>query len=174
MSSMIIKKDYIPALIFILFVILSFWVYQNYITNLSPSEPVGIYKIIKSGEIKRGDIVAICLSKEWQDYGLQRHYLLPGIRCQGSAPLIKTVIAVPGDTVVLNDDKIVVNEKTFFYATQYFDSKHRPLKTLPRGDYKNIKGYFLIGTHDTESWDSRYWGFVNRSMIRFELKPFFM
>jgi type IV secretory pathway protease TraF len=59
---MIIKKDFIPVLIFIVFIILSFWVYQNYIINLSPSEPVGIYKIIKSGEIKRGDIVAICLS----------------------------------------------------------------------------------------------------------------
>jgi type IV secretory pathway protease TraF len=67
-----------------------------------------------------------------------------------------------------------VNGKVFLYPTKYSDSNHRLLKVFPRGIYRNIKGYFLIGSHNDKSWDSRYWGMLTKSMILFELKPAFM
>lgn len=162
-------------LITIIFLIIAVYAYQNYIINLSLSEPLGIYKIIrKNKEISRGDLVAVCLSKDWQDYGLQRNYLLPSIRCHGSAPLIKTVIAVPNDNVTLNENNIIVNNKIYSYKTLKFDSKGKPLKIFPRGIYRNSAGYWLIGTNSSKSWDSRYWGSVNESQVIFEVNSIFI
>ncbi|MBV9575129.1 MAG: S26 family signal peptidase [Gammaproteobacteria bacterium] len=45
--------------------------------------------------------------------------------------------------------------------------------TCPRGDYPNINGYWLIGTHAKNSWDSRYWGAIKKENILYVLEPLF-
>ncbi|MDX2164738.1 MAG: conjugative transfer signal peptidase TraF [Gammaproteobacteria bacterium] len=158
----------------VLFVFLSIYCYNSFVINITPSEPLGIYKIHQISEVNqihRDDIVAVCLSSRYQDLGLRQGYLFSGMRCGKTAPLIKTVVALPGDTVILKSNEVVVNGKVLIYATKYIDSHGRRLDVFPRGVYKNIKTYWLIGTSDPNSWDSRYWGGVNRKNIVFTVVP---
>ncbi len=137
--------------------------------NVSPSMKEGFY-IRSSGEIKRGDIVAACLTAPYQTIGLSNLYIEKGQRCNGADPLIKSVIAVPGDQVVLNNGGFIINDESFLYPTERQDSAGKKLAAYPRGKYLS-KGYWLIGTNSTQSWDSRYWGPVNKEQILFKLSP---
>lgn len=134
--------------------------------NISPSMPLGLYFKSHSA-IQRGDIVAVCLQNPYKALGLQQHYLITshGI-CHGTMPLMKQLIAIPGDQVKLTNESIQVNDKTYLYPTHRQDSKNRPLAVFPRGDYPNTTGYWLLGTNNPQrSWDSRYWGFVQKEQI---------
>ena len=134
------------------------------VINITPSMPLGLYKQVQ-GPVKRGDIVLACLTNPHKELGLRRHYLLSGFSCEGSIPLIKKVIAVPGDDVVLGEDSIIVNGVKYSYKTYSYDTQGRALQALKRGKYRSTSGYWLIGTHDEHSWDSRYWGPVARTQI---------
>jgi len=162
------KTNLIILIVFILAAILA---YQNFIINVSPSEPLGVYRIIRDKEIQKGDKVALCLNIPLQEVGLKRGYLLPARRCQMTEPLIKTIVAVPGDAVILKNNEIIVNSKVLPYPTKYVDSHGRKLDVFPRGIYKNIKTYWLVGTNDPDSWDSRYWGGVEQKQILFLIRP---
>ncbi|MDX2165048.1 MAG: conjugative transfer signal peptidase TraF [Gammaproteobacteria bacterium] len=157
-------------IITILFFIVLDYISQSYIINVSPSEPLGIYKIKRNVQFQRGDIVAVCLPSKIQQIGLKRAYLLPGIRCGETAPLIKTIIAMPGDIVILKDDEIIVNDKILPYGTKNFDSEGRKLAKFSRGIYKNINKYWLIGVSSPDSWDSRYWGMVDKKYLLYKVQ----
>lgn len=127
------------------------------IINITPSMREGLY-LNKSSSIKRGDIVAACIPNAYTELGIQRLYIGKGTACYGVMPIIKKVIALPGDNVVLTDHFIAVNGIQYPYKTEYSDSLGRPLTVYPRGHYPHTKGYWLIGTHSPHSWGSRYWG----------------
>jgi conjugative transfer signal peptidase TraF len=141
--------------------------------NTSPSMPLGLYFRIHSA-IHRGDIVATCLTLENTQLGLQRHYLKTGQICHGASPLIKQVIAVPGDFVTLTDEYLSVTNKLtnnrYFYRTFYQDRHGKKLRVYPRGKFFS-DGYWLLGTHNRYSWDSRYWGPIPRELIIARLIP---
>lgn len=137
--------------------------------NISSSMPEGVYMKTES-EIKRDMIVAACLDKAYKSVGLQNHYLMKGGQCHGSAPVIKKVIAVPGDDVVLSDNFMMVNHKKYLLKTLIKDSHGRNLMIYPRGKYVKTQGYWLVGTNSPKSWDSRYWGFVKRQQILYGLQ----
>jgi conjugative transfer signal peptidase TraF len=132
--------------------------------------PLGIY-IKRSGEIGRFDIISFCLPDKYKKIGLLNHYIEYGTACDGAEALIKKVIAIPGDTVLLKKDSVGVNNQIYKYKTKQIDSSGRALLNYPRGKYKNIDGYFIIGTNDENSWDSRYSGFIKMENIKNKLKP---
>lgn len=136
--------------------------------NITPSMKEGIY-IRASGKIKRGDIVSACLSDPYKTIGLKNSYIQKGTKCNGADPVIKQVIAIPGDNVVLDKNYIKVNGVTFYLPTKIKDSNGKNLNTYPRGKYFNTKGYWLVGTNSANSWDSRYWGFIMESQILLKL-----
>jgi len=140
--------------------------------NTSPSMPLGVY-IKKFSAIQRGDIVAVCVDTRRRQFGLQRGYLKFGFGCDGVRPLIKQIIAVPGDQVELTDQYLRVNQTIYFYRTFYQDSHGNPLPVFPRGIYQSQTNYWLLGTHDPHSWDSRYWGPVDSKNIIENLHPLF-
>lgn len=157
----------------------SLWLASKFfIINISSSMPKGLYWIDGQNHSSRdplvfnkGDIVAVCLNKANRDLGLKRDYILASNKCQNSEPLIKSIFAIPGDNVILKMNDITLNRKVFHYPTLLIDSKGRPLHTFPRGSYLKTSGYWLIGTNDKKSWDSRYWGPVDVSQILFRLTP---
>ena len=160
-----------PLIVSLASILLFIVVYQNLVFNITPSMPEGIYLKTHSS-IKRGSIVLVCLDKEQTQLGLARHYLIEGDKnCNNTVPLIKRVIAVPQDNVLLADDSVTVNGKKYPYPTFYQDSAHRPLPVYPRGEYLNTTGYWLLGTTDAHSWDSRYWGPVPQRALRQTLLP---
>ncbi len=131
--------------------------------------PKGLY-LRKLSAPQRGDIVAVCLSKYWQRLGLKKGYLRFGSCEYHSSMLIKKIIALPGDHVQLTDNFISVNNIYYYFPSYYFDHLGRRLLVYPRNKYCKTKGYWLIGSYDTHSWDSRYWGPVNRQQIKENLK----
>jgi conjugative transfer signal peptidase TraF len=144
-----------------------------FLFNISPSMPIGLYWLshTKSESLKRGDVVAVCLKGPFLKMGLERNYIFKSGHCSDSAPLIKTVFAIPGDSVVLSKDGMSVNGKNYPLKTFDRDSQQRVLPYIPRGNYLKTSAFWLIGTNDSKSWDSRYWGEVNASQILYQLKP---
>jgi conjugative transfer signal peptidase TraF len=143
------------------------------VINISSSMPLGLY-IESKGNIQRGDIVELCLPYPHQKLALERRYIGHGGRCNGVDPVVKQVLAVPGDDVLLADNFIEINRKRFWFVTKPFDGKGRPLNAYPRGEYYNTAGYWVIGTNDPNSWDSRYWGAIDAKQIIAKLYPIFI
>ncbi len=164
-----VTKIIVPGILFFIF---SASQYLGVMINTSSSMPLGFY-IKSNAKINRGDIVAFCLQRRYTKTGLQNHYLKSGFECDGATPMIKQVIAIPGDHVRLADKYISVNNKIYFYATMHHDRLGRNLKSFPRGTYFSKNEYWLIGTHDPHSWDSRYWGPVQHQQIITRLTPLF-
>lgn len=165
-----IKRKWPLLILLLALLVVIFAKYLRLIINITPSMKNGFY-IKQSGAINHGDIITLCLNNHYQQIGLSQHYLQRGSVCNGSNPLIKQVIAIPGDDVVLAENYIAVNHIRHFYKTYHEDSFNRPLMIYPRGIYKNTRGYWLIGVNDSRSWDSRYWGPISEKQIRYKLKP---
>ena len=163
------QKSYRVMIITVLAVVVVS-IYFHIIINITPSMKLGFYRKT-NGEIRHGDIIAFCLPEPTKTLGLSRLYIEKGRACDGSDPLIKEVIAIPGDRVVLQDEFVEVNDQRFPYRTIYNDSEGRALSVYPRGEYPNTEGYWLIGTHAHHSWDSRYWGAVKKDQILSKLRP---
>ena len=147
--------------------------YLGVLINITPSMKLGIY-VRSHKPIHRGDIVAFCLVGPYKAMGLNRLYIQKGRKCGGAEPLIKEVIATPGDDVILEDSYITVDGVRYRFRTFYQDSEGRALDIYPRGNYPNTYGYWVIGTHAKNSWDSRYWGMISKEQILYKLKPLLM
>src|ERR1700761_379923 len=99
----IYRKYPLVILAVTIFVLSTFlFIRDRIVINISPSIPLGIYALKPINmPIKQNDLVAICLNKQIQDFGLSRGYLHAGTRCNGSTPLLKSILAIPGDNVTL-------------------------------------------------------------------------
>jgi len=141
----------------------------GYRINLTNSMLKGIYQIQHATNIKRDDLVSVCLPTKIAKYAHSRGYLVKGSCGNGYAPVIKQILAIPKDRVVMNTSGIVVNGKYFNYKQGQVDHLARPLN--PKKINNNIDGYLLIGTNSNDSWDSRYFGELSRQDIIDVLKP---
>jgi len=141
--------------------------------NLSSSMPLGFYLRQSNDGIKSGDIVAACLSSSIAHYGRRRGYLHIG-HCPGFAsPVIKQVIAIPGDRVQVTSANIIVNEAVYDAPLQYRDHDGFVVKRFIDKRKTHVSNtYWLYGHHaPIHSWDSRYWGGVERSQILGVYRP---
>jgi conjugative transfer signal peptidase TraF len=168
MKIRIIKKYPLIVLIIFLSVMLAAKLF-GVVINITPSMKRGVY-IKTHGEVKRGDIVAACLDEPYKTIGLKNFYIEKGQACNGSDPVIKQVIAIPNDDVVWSKNGIIVNNITFDLPVHNKDSKGKILNHTEFGEYSHTKGYWLIGTNSTNSWDSRYWGDLKKEQILYKLK----
>jgi len=164
------KKIYPLIVITIFFTFIIIANYFGILINVSQSMKPGLY-IKSTGQIRHGDIVAFCLPEPYKTSGLKKFYIQKGSKCDGATPLIKEVIAIPGDHINLQEHYIEVNGSYLLYRTFYQDSKGKKLEIYPRGDYQNTTGYWFIGANANNSWDSRYWGPISKNHILFKLKP---
>jgi len=141
--------------------------------NLTPSMPLGFYRVAEISAIKHGAIVSICLPDEIAKEGLRQGYLTKGKCANGSIPVVKQVIAIPGDNVELSYQGITVNGKFHLAPFRFADHNGVAIKQfVGYGKYSNTQGYWLYGSHaPLDSWDSRYFGAVARENIVNVVKP---
>jgi len=165
----------IPALLTILLALLGLFILlvpRTLRVNVTPSVPLGLYRIVQVSA-GRGSLVEICPPPgRLTSLGLQRGYIGHG-PCPGKArPLLKEVLAVPGDRIVLTRMGIVRRGVLIpSSAPRTTDSEGRPLPHLRLGIWHVPPGsIWLYGPHP-HSFDSRYFGPVAADLIRNTLVP---
>lgn len=127
--------------------------------NVTPSMPRGIYRVTDT-PLARGELVTLCPPAAWADsgYGGSGHW---PPQCPGGArPLLKRLVAVPGDAVAVSADGIRINGTLQPHsAAQGHDRKGRPL-------YSELRSCVvppdlgLVLAPVSNSFDGRYFGFV--------------
>jgi conjugative transfer signal peptidase TraF len=123
----------------------------------SASMPVGYYFIYPSKTIEANNIVLIDISKKLSDFLISRGYL------KGNKPLLKEVLAVPGDAVCFHESTVSVANKDF--PLFKLDKEGRVLPKIKYCSTLERDEYFVIGTASEHSFDSRYFGIINGDQI---------
>ena len=124
--------------------------------NGSASAPVGFYWVDGKTATK-GDYVLIRSPKAVEKMIEARHYLPPNV------PLIKRIVAVEGNVVCRADERILIDGVTVAVALPK-DKAGRPLPTRQGCVVLSARQIFLLQPHQ-ESFDGRYFGPVDRSLI---------
>lgn len=126
--------------------------------NMTRSEPVGLYKLVKGSTAKRGDLVFIKLPAEFEKYVYGRGWLPQGW------PLLKKVGGIEGDLYCYSGSEFTINQNpvgTIFKS----DSQGLPLP-VKAGCFTVKKNNFLpVATGLISSFDSRYFGEISTSNI---------
>lgn len=142
--------------------------------NTSYSLPLGLYATTNDSE---AELVEFCPAEPFASESASRSYRTRGFACpDGAVPLLKPVVARPGDLVIVSPEGIVVNghllPKTYPIP---FDAGGRPLKAWPTGLYGVHEGtVWVASTYNAGSYDSRYMGPIQTSQIRRRLRPLWL
>jgi conjugative transfer signal peptidase TraF len=138
--------------------------------NTSPSLALGLYIITTDNS---ASLVEFCLAGPLGTVSLRRGYRDRGVCDDGGAPLLKPLIAGPGDVVQLSPRGICVNGVLLANTAPLSkDTKGRPLKTWPFGRYRVAPGtVWVASSYQPRSFDSRYFGPISTATIRHRLKP---
>lgn len=162
------RKTPLIALLFVVCLLAVAWGI-GIVINFTASIPLGLYVATKQPT----DYVAFCVGGEWEQFALARKYITPGYCPGGGWPLLKPIAARPGDTVTYSPSGIAVNGNLLpNTAPRLVDHLGRPLKTYPFGTYTVPEGrLWVASSYDARSLDSRYYGSVAVSSIRFHLRP---
>ncbi len=134
--------------------------FGGYRINTTPSFPLGLWRIeALSREVQVGDTLFICPPADASAIKLARERLyLPAGLCDGGiAPLIKTVVALPGQTITIEGDQVAVDgERLVHSSVQARDGLGRALPTNAGGVVP--LGALFVHSNYVASFDSRYFG----------------
>ena len=152
---------FLAALAFVLAVLIAIGdAFGVLIFNTDRAAPAGVFRVA-SHEVKRGELVAVCLSFDIAQQGLSRGYLRTG-PCAGNAePEGKITGALPGDIIDIERDWIAVSGRRIAHSAASRDSAGRPLAhALFERRRVRADEVWLFCFNDRRSWDSRYFGAI--------------
>lgn len=137
------------------------------VINLTESLPKGIY--LKTHDAPhRGDIVLVSPpDREVFREARDRSYMLSGLNPSGTGCLIKIMAAVPGDTVSISDEGMLVNGTMLPNSARKDIALRTGISTFSGILQKSV----LLYTPHPASFDSRYFGPLPESCILSTLKP---
>jgi conjugative transfer signal peptidase TraF len=126
--------------------------------NASGSVPIGLYSVRPADHLAVPDLVVALPPDPLAGFLAERSYLPRGV------PLIKRVLALPGQTVCRNDLTITVNGIDVGTARQ---RDHRGRRLPVWGGCRLIEDgeVFLMNWDEPASLDGRYFGPISRSAI---------
>lgn len=133
--------------------------------NKSPSVPIGLYLVLARPP-HVGDYIVIRLSGTMQALAEQRNYIGP------NTPLLKRVAASEGNRVCRRGQAVLISGQHVVFALG-FDRAGKPLPVWQGCHRLQDDQVFVLGTHP-ESFDSRYFGPINRDQIAGAAIPLFI
>jgi conjugative transfer signal peptidase TraF len=148
--------------------------------NYTHSAPFGLYREISDPSDAFHDpapYVFFCPDVRWPAMTGQPNYRNPMRTCpDGFAPLIKPVVAWPGDTVETSPAGISVNGHLLPHtATMDRDSYGRQIHPFPPGKYLVQKNQlWVVSSFSPRSFDSRYFGPIPLKSVRSWIRPLFV
>lgn len=141
--------------------------------NTTASVPIGLYYITSD---PNAPFVEVCPPGPLGPLSLQRKYRRFAWldRCaDGGEGVLKTIVARPNDVVETSLYGIRVNGSSIpNTAIALHDSKGRPLVHWPFGRYRlKLGAVWVASSYNAQSFDSRYFGPVSISDIKYHLQP---
>ncbi len=139
--------------------------------NSTGSLPIGLYRVSTAAD---ANLAEFCPPEPLSRLSVVRQYRNRGNCPDGDNPLMKPIVAGPGDVVVLSESGLKVNGKLLRNsAPRSQDSNARPLPHYPFGTYRVSSGtVWVASSYHPLSFDSRYFGPIQTSVIRHRLKRF--
>jgi len=136
---------------------------KSYYLNLSPSVPLGVYRIAPPATLAAGDLVVFDPPEGTQPYIYGRRWLPDGW------PLIKYVGALAGETFSVEGASFYINNR---YIGTVYDRDDEG-RTLPKitGTHTVEPGMFLPVSPYSRSFDGRYFGTVPVNSIKGKASP---
>jgi len=165
----------LPPGVFVTGALLGMWAYGIRI-NMTRSLPLGLYLMTTDS---KANLVAFCPALGSMDESASRGYRgwSYGLGCpDGAPPLLKPIVATPGQRVAVSVKGIAVERKLLINtAPLRFDAKHRPLRAWPAGDYVVEPGtLWVASTFHPGSYDSRYLGPIRQQQVLYRLRPLWL
>lgn len=121
------------------------------IWNASASVPIGFYTLRSAGVLQLDELVAVMPPDYLTDFLADRGYLPAGV------PLLKRVLALPGQVACRSDRRITIDDVPIGEALER-DHLGRPLPVW-QGCHCIAEGeVFLMNAGRPDSLDSRYFG----------------
>lgn len=127
------------------------------IWNVSPSAPIGLYRVEAAGQYSVGDMVAARVPARWRPFGGARHYIPVNV------PLIKRIAAEPADRVCADDARITIDGRLAARRRAH-DGAGRKIPGWT-GCFNLQTGEHLLLVEHAASFDGRYFGATAASDI---------
>jgi conjugative transfer signal peptidase TraF len=131
--------------------------------NYTPSLPIGLYCLRPIDTIQPGMLVSLHVPAEVRPLVYGRHYLKTG------ADLIKPVAAIHGDTVCLTDTGLFINGQ--YHGPVYTADSRGNLLPRIRWCHRLDDDQIFLASDYSKSFDSRYFGAVERTELLYEAVP---
>ena len=130
----------------------------GYRVNFTPSYPLGLWQIeTLDRPVAVGDRVFICPpSGPAVDLARERFYLPSGLCPAGTAPLIKTVVALAGQSIRISGQVIIDDVPLAASIVYAQDAEGRPMTPWSGGIVP--EGELFLHSDSVGSYDSRYFG----------------
>ncbi len=128
--------------------------------NFTDSVPLGIYRLERTSELRRGMYVALKPPKKAVEIAFGRPWFRP------ENMFIKEVAGVAADEICAVNQQLLINQQNRGPISTA--DKQGLLLPYAEGCYKlETDEVFLLGPNSPWSFDSRYWGVVSRDKLQF-------
>jgi len=137
---------------------------KRYLWNVSGSVPVGLYRLLPTGNLFVTQLVAVQPPEPLATYLADQTYL------PRSVPMLKRVLALPGQTVCRNGLTIAVDNIAAGEARER-DSRGRRLPVWQGCSVVADGEVFLMNWQSADSLDGRYFGLLPTTAIVGRAEP---
>jgi conjugative transfer signal peptidase TraF len=128
------------------------------IWNASASVPIGLYAVHPASKLDVTELVVVRPPEDLARYLADRRYLPEGV------PMLKRVLALPGQTVCRSDRTITVDGIAMGEALDH-DTRGRPLPVWQGCQRVSEGQVFLMNWQSKDSFDGRYFALLARTTI---------
>ena len=144
------------------------------VINTTASLPLGLYRTIET-PVARGVYVKFCPPPSALfDEAARRGYLHAGFCPGGYMPLLKRVLAVPGDRVKVTPDGVRINgERVRLSEPMHVDGSGRPMPRYAQDRVLTASEVMLMSDVSSVSFDGRYFGPIDLRQVEAVIEPLY-